>query len=173
MIVLAIIGTLAAAAAPSFTKDNRGREGRSLASDVARELQKCRSEALSTGLGVRAFVFADRVELRPYVAGTMPGASRAPVLTDPLARALSAPSGVTFTGITVPGAAAPTTATLTTAVHADVDFSNQGAAQFVGQPVPTGAVIYVQNANLPPNSPDFRFRIDVTALTGYVSVRAN
>jgi len=33
--------------------------------------------------------------------------------------------------------------------------------------VPTGATIYVQNGNLPANSPDFDFRIDVTALTSY------
>jgi prepilin-type N-terminal cleavage/methylation domain-containing protein len=173
MIVLAIIGTLAAAAAPSFTKDNRAREGRDLANDVARELQKCRSEALSTGLGVRAFVFADRVELRPYVAGATPGASRAPGVTDPIARVLTAPGGVSFTGVTSPGTPAPNTPTLAAAVHADVDFSSQGGAQLVGQPVPTGAVIYVQNGNLPGNSPDFDFRIDVTALTGYVSVRTN
>jgi prepilin-type N-terminal cleavage/methylation domain-containing protein len=174
MIVLAIIGVLAAAAAPSFTKDNRAREGRDLASDVARELQKCRSEALSTGLGVRAFVFSNRIELRPYLAGaTLIAAPTVPALTDPVARVLTAPAGVTFTGVTVPGAAAPAGGTLSDTIHADLDFSTQGAAQFVGQPVPTGATIYVQNANLPANSPDYDFRIDVTALTGYVSVRTN
>ncbi|HEY4188075.1 MAG TPA: prepilin-type N-terminal cleavage/methylation domain-containing protein [Polyangia bacterium] len=174
MIVLAIVGTLAAAAAPSFTKDNRAREGRDLASDVARELQKCRSEALSTGLGVRAFVFSNRVELRPYVAGATPAiAARVPVLTDPVARVLWTPAGVSFTGITAPGAAAPSSATLSATIHADVDFASQGSAQLVGQPLPTGAVVYVQNDNLPANSPDFDFRIDVTALTGYVSVRTN
>src|SRR3569833_2808073 len=93
--ILVIIGVLAAAAAPSFIKDNRAREGRDLASDVARELQKCRSEALSTGLGVRAFVFSNRIELRPYVAAATPaGAPTAPVLTDPVARVLQAPAGV-------------------------------------------------------------------------------
>ena len=174
MVVLVIIGVLAAAAAPSFNKDNRAREGRDLASDVARELQKCRSEALSTGLGVRAFVFSNRIELRPYVAAATPaGAPAAPALTDPKARVLQAPAGVTFTGGTVPGAAAPGSATLSATVHADLDFSPQGAAQFVGQPVPTGATLYIQNANLPANSPDYDFRIDVTALTGYVSVRTN
>jgi len=174
MVVLVIIGVLAAAAAPSFNKDNRAREGRDLASDVARELQKCRSEALSTGLGVRAFVFSNRIELRPYVAAATPaGAPAAPALTDPKARVLQAPAGVTFTGVTVPGAAAPGSATLSATVHADLDFSPQGAAQFVGQPVPTGATLYIQNANLPANSPDYDFRIDVTALTGYVSVRTN
>jgi len=174
MIVLVIVGVLAAAAAPSFTKDNRAREGRDLASDVARELQKCRSEALSTGLGVRAFVFSNRIELRPYLAGATPiAAPTAPALTDPVARILTAPAGVAFTAVTVPGAAPPAGGTLSATIHADLDFSTQGAAQFVGQPVPTGATIYLQNANLPANSPDYDFRIDVTALTGYVSVRTN
>lgn len=174
MIVLVIIGVLAAAAAPSFTKDSSAREGRDLASDVARELQKCRSEALSTGLGVRAFVFSDRIELRPYVPGaTAVAAPAAPTLTDPVARVLRAPAGVAFTAVTVPGAAPPAAGTLSATVHADLDFSTQGAAQFVGQPIPTGATLYVQNGNLPANSPDYDFRIDVTALTGYVSVRAN
>jgi len=40
MIVVVILGILSAAAAPSFNKDDRAREGRDLAADVARELQK-------------------------------------------------------------------------------------------------------------------------------------
>jgi len=174
MIVLAIIGVLAAVSAPSFTKDNRASAGRDLASDVARELQKCRSEALSTGLGVRVFVFSNRVELRPYVVGATPGAApRAPTVADPIARSLPAAAGLTFVGVVVPGVAMPAGQTLSATVHADIDFSSQGAAQFVGQATPTGATIFLQNANLPANSPDYDFRIDVTALTAYVSVRAN
>ena len=174
MIVLAIIGVLAAASAPSFTKDNRASAGRDLASDVARELQKCRSEALSTGLGVRVFVFSNRVELRPYVAGVTPGAAPiVPTTADPLARSLPAPAGIVFVGVVVPGAAMPAAPTLSTTVHADIDFTSQGAAQYVGQATPTGATIYLQNGNLPTNSPDYDFRIDITALTAYVSVRTN
>ncbi|HEX2660883.1 MAG TPA: prepilin-type N-terminal cleavage/methylation domain-containing protein [Polyangia bacterium] len=174
MIVLVIIGVLAAVSAPSFTKDNRASAGRDLASDVARELQKCRSEALSTGLGVRAFVYSNRVELRPYVAGATPGAApRAPTTADPLARSLPAAAGLTFAGVVVPGAAMPSAPTLSPTVHADLDFSSQGTAQFVGQAIPTGGTIFLQNANLPANSPDYDFRIDVTALTAYVSVRTN
>jgi prepilin-type N-terminal cleavage/methylation domain-containing protein len=174
MIVVVILGILSAAAAPSFNKDNRAREGRDLAADVGRELQKSRVEAVSTGLAMRAFVFADRVELRPWVAGATAGAApTAPTVTHPISRLLNAPAGVTFTGVVGPAVAAPTAGTLSATVHADIDFSNQGTAQLLGQPIPTGATIYVQNSRLPPNSPDFDFRIDVTALTGYVSVRAN
>lgn len=174
MIVLAIVGVMAAFAAPSFTKDNRARAGRDLASDVARELQKCRSEALSTGLGVRAFVFSDRVELRPYVAGATAGAApRVPTTADPVLRIINAPAGITFTGVVVSGGTAPVADTLSASVHADVDFSTQGAAQFVGQAVPTGAIIFLQNADLPSTSDEYDFRIDITALTAYVSVRTN
>jgi type II secretory pathway pseudopilin PulG len=174
MIVLAIVGVMAAFAAPSFTRDNRARAGRDLASDVARELQKCRSEALSTGLGVRAFVFSDRVELRPYLAGATAGAaSRVPTTADPVLRIINAPAGITFTGVVVSGGVAPVGGTLSASVHADVDFSTQGSAQLVGQAVPTGAIIFLQNANLPSTSDEYDFRIDITALTAYVSVRTN
>jgi len=172
MVVVAIVGVLAAVAAPSFTKDNRARAGRDLVNDVARDLQKCRSEALSTGLGMRAFVFSNRIELRPYVAGATAGAApRAPTTVDPVTRIITNPAGVTFTGVVVPGGAAPVGGTLSATVHADLDFFSTGAAQFVGQAVPTGATIYLTNGNLPTNSPDYDFRIDVTALTAYISFR--
>jgi type II secretory pathway pseudopilin PulG len=174
MIVVVIVGILSAAAAPSFTKDNRAREGRELAAGVAREMQKSRVEALSTRLGIRAFVFADRVELRPWIAGATVGAApRAPTVADPLLRTLSAPEGVTFIGVVGPTSPAPTSGTLSTTAYAEVDFTNQGTAQLIGQPIPTGATIHLRNASLPPNSPDYDYRIDITALTGYVSVRTN
>ena len=172
MVVVAIVGVLAAIAAPSSTKDNRARAGRDLVNDVARDLQKCRSEALSTALGMRAFVFSNRIELRPYVAGATAGAPpRAPTTADPVTRVITNPQGVTFTGLVVPGGAAPVGNTLSATTHADLDFLSTGAAQFVGQAVPTGATIYLTNANLPTSSPDYDFRIDVTALTAYISFR--
>ena len=174
MIVLAIMGVLAAVATPSFNKDNRAREGRELSADLARELQKCRVEAVSTRMGMRAFVFSDRVELHPFVPGATPGAvPRAPTPTDPSARVLTAPAGVTFMGVTVQGATMPATSSLSATAHADIDFTNQGTAQLVGQPIPTSATIFIKNGNLPSNSPDFDYRIDVTALTAYVSTRTN
>lgn len=174
MVVVVIVGVMSALAAPSFTKDNRAREGRDLAADVARDLQKARVEALTTRLAVRAFVFADRVELRPWIAGATQGAApTAPAVTSPLARQIRAPDGVTFAAVVAPGVAMPAGDTLSASTHADIDFTNQGTAQLLGQPTPTGATIYVRNSRLPPNSPDYDYRVDVTALTGYVAVRAN
>lgn len=174
MIVVVIVGILSAAAAPSFNRDNRAREGRDFATNVARELQKSRVEAVTTSLAMRAFVFADRVEIRPWLTGATAGAApTAPGLSDSAARLLRVPEGVTLMGVVPPAVAAPGAATLSTSVHADIDFSNQGSAQLLGQPVPTGATIHLRNTRLPSNSPDFDFRIDINALTGYVSVRAN
>jgi prepilin-type N-terminal cleavage/methylation domain-containing protein len=174
MVVVVIVGVMGALAAPSFTKDNRAREGRDLAADVARDLQKARVEALSTRLAVRAFVFSDRVELRPWIAGSTQGAApTAPSTTSPLARDIRAPDGVSFVAVVTPGVAMPGAGALSATTHADIDFTNQGTAQLVGQPTPTGATIYLRNSRLPANSPDHDFRIDVTALTAYVSVRAN
>jgi prepilin-type N-terminal cleavage/methylation domain-containing protein len=172
MIVVVIVGLLSALAAPSFTRDRAGREGRDLAHGLARELQKARVEAVSTSLGIRAFVFSDRVELRSWVAGATEGTPpRAPTLADPLLQVVRAPAGVTFTDVMAPGASSGTA--LAGSTHADVDFSNQGSAQLIGQAVPTGATIRLANAHLPANSPDYDFRIDVTALTAHVSVRTN
>jgi prepilin-type N-terminal cleavage/methylation domain-containing protein len=174
MVVVVIVGVLSAVAAPSFNKDNRAREGRDLAADVARDLQKAKVEALSTRLAMRAFVFSDRVELRPWIAGTTQGAAPvAPTTASPLAREVRAPEGVSFLAVVAPGVAPPASGALSPTTHVDVDFTNQGTAQLVGQPTPTGATVYVRNGKLPANSPDYGFRIDVTALTGYVSVRAN
>lgn len=174
MVVVVIVGVLGAVAAPSFTKDNRAREGRDLAADVARDLQKARVEALTTRLTMRAFVFSNRVELRPFIAGATQGAApTAPTTTSPLAREIRAPDGVSFVAVVAPGVPAPGGETLSPTTHADVDFTSQGTAQLVGQATPTGATVYVRNSKLPANSPDYDFRIDVTALTGYVSVRTN
>jgi prepilin-type N-terminal cleavage/methylation domain-containing protein len=174
MVVVVIVGVLAAIAAPSFTKDNRAREGRDLAADVARDLQKARVEALTTRLTMRAFVFSDRMELRPWIAGATQGAApTAPTTASPLAREIRAPEGVSFLAVVAPGVVAPGSDTLSPTTHAELDFTNQGTAQLIGQPTPTGATVYVRNSKLPPNSPDYDFRIDVTALTGYVSLRAN
>jgi prepilin-type N-terminal cleavage/methylation domain-containing protein len=174
MIVLAIIAIMSALAVPSFNRDTSGRESRDAASDLARELQKCRVEAVTTRLGIRAFVFSDRVELRPFLAGTTPGAAPVPPPhTDPLLRAVPLPGSVAVAGMVAQGATLPSLGSVTSTAHADLDFTNQGSAQLVGQPVPTGATLLVQSLSLPSNAPDFDYRIDVTALTAFVSVRPN
>lgn len=172
LVTVAIIGVLAAVAAPSFSRDNRAREARDYTAMVARELQKCRIEAVTTRVPIRAFVFADRVEIRPWVAGATPGAPpRAPTTADPQLRDLRAPAGSRFLAVTTPATPAPGGPTLAGNAAAQIDFTNQGTAQLIGQQPPASAVIYVDNELVPEGSEYRKFRIDVRALTGHISFR--
>lgn len=172
LVTVAIIGVLAAIAAPSFSRDNRTREARDYAAMVARELQKCRIEAVTTRVPIRAFVFADRVEIRPWVAGATPGAPpRAPTSADPLLRELRAPSESRFLAVSTPATPPPGGPLLAGNTSAQVDFTNQGSAQLIGQQAPASAVLYLDNQLVPETSEYRHFRIDVRALTGHVSFR--
>jgi prepilin-type N-terminal cleavage/methylation domain-containing protein len=174
MIVVVIIGIMSALATPLLTRDQQNDAGREFASGVARELQKCRSIAVSTRLGVRAYVFADRIEFRSYKAGATPGAvAVAPALTDPLLGISRARAGVVVWNVVSPTASAPSAAVLTSTTSAQVDFLTRGTTQLIGSPVPTSAVFYIRNGNLPSGTEASAFRIDVTALTGFVSMRTN
>lgn len=167
MVTGAILTTMAAIATPLFTKDNRAADGRSFALDAARELQKCKVEAVTTRLPIRVFVFSDRLEIRPWLRGARAGAPpTAPSATAPLLRTLAAPSNVQLTDVVPPGTSPAAPLGPTTAKS--VDFLSQGMAQLVGQPTPTGASIFLQNNDLPSSHPDYDYRLDVTALTAFV-----
>ena len=172
MMVVVIIGVLAALSTPLLTRDNHVNDGRAFTFDVARELQKCRSEAVSSRLTIRAFVFSDRVELRPYKAGATPGAApTAPAVTDPMLRTVPSKNNIVVLDVVAPAATAPVAPVLSTTKSAQVDFLSTGGAQLVGSAVPTGATIYIQNGDLPSTSKDFAFRIDVNPLTAFVAAR--
>ena len=172
MMVVVIIGVMAAISTPLLTRDNQVNDGRAFTYDVARELQKCRSEAVSTRLAIRAFVYSNRVELRPYKPGATPGAAPvAPVDTDPMLRNLPAKGGIVVLNVVAPAAGAPGGPVLPPTKVALIGFLSTGGAQLVGSPVPTGATIYIENDDLPPTSKDFAFRIDVNALTAFVAAR--
>ncbi|MEA2700869.1 MAG: hypothetical protein QOI66_5140 [Myxococcales bacterium] len=174
MIVVVIIGIMSALATPLFTRDQQTDAGRIFASEVARELQKCRSEAISSRLTVRAYAFADRIEFRSYKLGATPGAAPiAPAATDAMLGFVRAKPGVVIWNVVAPTASAPGVAVLTTTASAQIDFQTRGTAQLIGSPVPTSAVIYIRNSNLPAGTEAAAFRVDVTALTGFVSMRTN
>src|SRR3954471_23237941 len=172
MVVVVIIGVMAAVSTPLLTRDGQVNDGRELTYDVARELQRCRSEAVSSRLSIRAFVFADRVELRSFKAGATPGAApTAPVATDPTLRIIRAKDKVVVLDVVGPGDPAPNAPVLSPAKSAQIDFYSTGGAQLVGAAVPTGATIYIENDNLPATAQEFAYRVDVTALTAFVAAR--
>jgi prepilin-type N-terminal cleavage/methylation domain-containing protein len=172
MIVVVIIGVMAAISTPLLNRDNHTNDGRAFTFDVARELQKCRSEAVSSRLAIRAFVYSNRVELRPYKAGATPGAApTAPAATDPMLRNVPTKDNIVVLNVLASGASAPTALALSPTTSALIDFYSTGGAQLVGSPVPTSPTIYIRNGDLPSSSKDYQFRIDVNALTAFVSAR--
>ena len=172
MIVVVIIGVMSAIATPLLNRDDYTNDGRAFTFDVARELQKCRSEAVSSRLAIRAFVYSNRVELRPYKAGGTPGAApTAPVETDPMLHSVPAKNNIVVLNVVGSGDAAPTGLVLSSTKSAQIDFYSTGGAQLVGGAVPTSPVIYIRNGDLPSSSKDYAFRIDVNALTAFVAAR--
>ncbi|HET6282927.1 MAG TPA: prepilin-type N-terminal cleavage/methylation domain-containing protein [Polyangia bacterium] len=172
MIVVAIMGVMSAVATPLLTRDNQVDAGRAFSQSLARELQKCRSEAVSSRLGVRAFVFSDRVELRSYKAGATVGAAPvAPTVADPLLGSVQAKEGVVVLNVVASTDVAPTDEVLTTTKSAIIDFLSRGGTQLIGSPIPTSSVVYIKNKKLPAGTEFSAFRVDVAAITAFVAVR--
>jgi Tfp pilus assembly protein FimT len=171
MVVLVIIGILAAISWPFMTRERKASLGGAFASQVVRELQRVRVQALAERLPIRAFIYSDRVELRSWVPGARPGdPPRAALTTDPILRKIPAAARVAI--LTVLTTASPTpTASLTTTSSVQVDFNAQGQMQFVGQAPMTPAFVYIQNSNVRTNHPDAFMRVDIRSLTGYVALR--
>jgi prepilin-type N-terminal cleavage/methylation domain-containing protein len=171
MAVLVILGILGAVAWPFLTRERKASLGGAFASQVVRELQRVRVQALAERLPIRAFIFSDRVELRSWVPGARPGdPPRAALLTDPLLRTIPAANGVAILTVLATASGTPT-ASLTTSSSVQVDFNAQGQMQFVGQAPMTPAFVYIQNANVRSNHPDAYMRVDIRSLTGYVALR--
>jgi prepilin-type N-terminal cleavage/methylation domain-containing protein len=172
MMVVLIIGIMAAVSTPLLTRDNNINDGRAFTYDVARELQKSRSEAVSSRLAIRAFVYSNRVELRPYKPGATPGAApTAPTNTDPMLRSVPSKNNIVVLNVVAPSATAPAGPVLTATTPALIDFLSTGGAQLVGAAVPTGATIYILNGDIPATNRESAFRIDVNPLTAFVAAR--
>ena len=171
MAVLVIIGILGAISWPFLTKERKASLGGAFASQVVRELQRVRVQALAERLPIRAFIYSDRMELRSWIPGTRPGdAPTAPTTTHPLLRTIPAAAGVSIFDVLATAASAPS-ATLTTSSAAQIDFNAQGQMQFVGQAPMTPAYVFIQNSNVRSNHPDAFMRVDIRSLTGYVALR--
>jgi prepilin-type N-terminal cleavage/methylation domain-containing protein len=173
MVVVGIIGVLAAVASPYLAKDRKASLGAAFGAQVVRELQRVRVQALSERLPIRAFIYQNRVELRSWVAGARPGdPSRAALTSDPLLRIIPAPNNVTVYDVLTTAAPAPGAAVLTSSAAAQLDFNAQGQMQFVGQATMSPAFMFIRNRNVKDNHLDAFSRIDIRSLTGYVALRS-
>jgi prepilin-type N-terminal cleavage/methylation domain-containing protein len=169
MVVVLIIGLLAAASRPLFTRDRMKRQAREFASQLARDLQRVRFTAIAERLPQRVFIFSDRAEFRSAVpAADVNDPPTAALLSHPTQRVLNAPAAVTVWDV-LTTTALPGSAQLTTATQKTINFDTTGVASVVGA---AGAQItlYIRNANPGAGTQERNFRIDVQPLTGHVSL---
>ena len=165
MVVLVIIGIMSALATPMFRRDRIASEGREFASEIARELQRARYQAVSDRLPIRAFVFSDRVELRSAIAGATPADPPRPAtLADPMLRVIAQER--TSIHDVKTAMAAPGSPVLSSAVYKTIEFSTTGGAQIVGLATTPAIFIYVRNDAPNVAVTDRNFRIDIAPLTG-------
>ena len=173
MAVVTIMGAAAAAAGPSFGRNNAAASGRAFAEELSSELQRVRIEAVSTRVPRYVFIYSDRVEIRAAKAGSSPTAALvAPTTSDPILRTLRAGVGistfdVTSTTTTPSFSLSPTTSK-------QVVFGSMGAAfQGPTAPVnPTPVYLYVNNDTVKDSHPQRRFRVDIAPLSGQVTMKA-
>jgi hypothetical protein len=119
-----------------------------------------------------AFIYSNRVEIRAAKPGaTLVAPVVAPTIADPIVRVIRPKPLITALDLT--STMGTPSANLTTSVGKQIVFSTMGAA-FIGPtaPVnPTPVYLYVENANAPSSHPERKYRIDVSALTGFVQLR--
>jgi prepilin-type N-terminal cleavage/methylation domain-containing protein len=161
MVVLVIIGLLAAVATPSLTRDSTARKGREFASFVAQGLQRAHLDAMSLRVNHIALVCEDGVDL--YRVDQ----------TNPV-RSLYAPPGVVILNAATDGTV-PSTPVLGTQRPGQcvrIFFNTMGNAGVTAAAANLASwMVYVRNQNLPPTHPDGGFLISLTGLTSFVSTR--
>ena len=144
MVVLVIIGILAAVATPSLTRDSMARKGRDFANQVAQGLQRAHFDAMSLRVRQSASISANQVAF--YRESDAPGV----VILDAVL--------VGDTG----------SSTLPRKVY----FNAMGnACSTFTCTSPASWLVHIRNENLPTNHPDAGFVISVTGLTAFVSTR--
>jgi prepilin-type N-terminal cleavage/methylation domain-containing protein len=162
MVVLVIIGLLAAVATPSLTRDSTARKGREFASFIAQGLQRAHLDAMSLRLTHFALVCSDGMDI---------------YRTDQVnaVRSLFAPGGVAIFDATA-GVSVPTIPALGTQRPGQcvrIFFNTMGNAGTTPATANlTSWQISIRNQNLPPSHPDGGFVVSLTGLTSFVTTRS-
>jgi prepilin-type N-terminal cleavage/methylation domain-containing protein len=168
MVVVVILGILAAVSTPLLTRDNTARKGRDWAKVVAQSLQKARFQALGERSTMHVLLFRTRVEIwGPLAGGTTPvliSSTQGPAPQGDKTIAIWAAK----TTAVQPLAAELTDSTITP------DFSSPPSNDIAFSPLGSTTnnnawSIYIRNELLPAGHPDASFLITVSGLTGYIS----
>lgn len=174
MVVLVIIGILAAVATPSFTKDSSARKGREFARMVAQTMQRAHLEAVSSRYLHYVIVSSGQVQVWRFF--TAPPAMPVPQLLwtvsspsygDPGSSLSIWDANVTATVPT----SLPTGRTADTQI-ATIYFNPIGnASDVAGSATPANWQIYIRNEALNPKHPDAGFVVSITGLTSFIAMR--
>ncbi|HEY0713999.1 MAG TPA: prepilin-type N-terminal cleavage/methylation domain-containing protein, partial [Polyangia bacterium] len=168
MVVVVIIGLLAAVARPAFRRDQGTGEGKEFATVLSRTLQQARFQAIAERLPMRAFVFSDRVEIRPAVpTSNVNEPPRAATIADPISRVVSGRTGITVYDVKT--AAGAPTVQLSTTTHKIIEWGTTGSARVIGV-TSNFIAIYIRNTNTGISTGARDFRIDIAPLTGAASL---
>lgn len=168
LVVVVIIGILAAAARPAFRRDRVTGEGKEFATVLSRTLQQARFQAIAERTPMRAFVFSDRVEVRPGVlTSNVNQPPTAATIADPISRVISGRTGVTVYDVKT--TAGTPTVQLSTTTHKIIEWSTTGSARVVGV-TSNFIALYIRNTNAGVSTAARDFRIDIAPLTGTPSL---
>lgn len=174
MVVVVIIGILAAVATPSFTKDSSARKGREYARMVAQAMQRAHLDAMSSRFLHMVILCSGHVEIWRLVVAP-PAAPAAQLL-----RTVPSPSydehgpSLTIWDANTTGTVPTTTPTGRTADTqiATIYFNPIGiASDLPGGGTPANWQVYIRNEGLNPKHPDGGFIVSVTGLTSFISMR--
>ncbi len=169
MVVVVIIGILAAISVPYLGRDRKAREGAEFAKELGRDLQKAKYQAVGERLPIQINIYGDRAEFRSYVAGAAAGASpTAP--TGVADRTLYAKPGVVVWNV-LTSSTAPGSQVLTTTSNVQFRVNTLGQFELTASAPFLNGYIYIRNSNLPAGHPNRDDRIDLSYLAGSVRIR--
>jgi prepilin-type N-terminal cleavage/methylation domain-containing protein len=166
MVVVVILGLLAALSTPLLTRDNTARKGRDWSKIVAQTLQRAHFQALGDRTTIHVLLYRTRIDM--YRHGTPPvllSSTPGPVAAADRTVAIWAANK---TG-TAPTQAELTDSTSTPSFSPDLP-TNDIAFSSLGSTTDNSSwSIYIRNELLPANHPDASFLLTVRGLTGFVS----
>ena len=155
MVTVGIISIVAAIAIPTMSRDRKQNEGRKYTQEVTKLLQRVRYQAIAERQNYQVNFYSNRIEVSTY-----------PALA--LVKTLRPPPGVTTIDVI---AAMPSTSYLTTTATRYLIFTSLGGMVYNTTTLTTvtNSSVWTRNTNLPANHPFYQSRIDITALTGFVT----
>jgi prepilin-type N-terminal cleavage/methylation domain-containing protein len=190
MIVVVIIGIMAAMARPSLTRDRQVNEAVQFVSNTANELARVRMLAMAQRLPMIVAIFSDHIDVYQATAGTTQltastnWTAPTPCTSTPCAaawRTIRGRPGDVFMDVVTAGTTTPGVNLNATTGCKQIMFMTLGTVRYQGDcaaftqasaaSAPSAVFLYAKNSNVATTHPQYKFTIDVRPLTGSVRMR--